>query len=388
MDSWNKQLRDQYTLIELTDCCNLKCPMCSHNRPGGPHGGPSGFMDIELFRKIIEEIEPKQYPNSLKLFWLGESLLHPQIDEILFCLYNRIKDLSSVEYIDLHTNGLLMEPCISDILLDLNTKLPRLTLSIDAASAETYSKVRVGGDYQKLLSNIEYFFEKRLKRGQIFPSLVLQFIVMGSNSFETEKFVYYWIDFLNELKKDLPDSFFHSDIQDTIWIKREDVSPQYRAESEKLYNDTIARFNLKSRKDRNFELVVSVTNLWNEDSKVKPGMRFPCSGPFKTPCIKWDGELTVCCFDPAFELSLGNIHDHSFNELWHSPKAEFMRMQMIKGEFGQIKTPDGWEKCCSCCGLDTPRLDPAEVVKYLESFGTRHRKTVLEFLDRLEGGFL
>ena len=390
MELWNKNFKDQYTLIELTDCCNLKCPMCSHNRPGGPHGDSTGFMDLELFKKIINELESKESPNALKLFWLGESLLHPQIDEILIFLYEKIKNLSSLEYIDIHTNGLMMTPEIADLLIDLNTKLPRLTLSIDAAGQDTYSKVRVGGDYQKLMTNIEYLLRSRVKKGQIFPSLILQFIVMGVNSFETEKFVYNWIDILNDLKKDLPDSFFHSNIQDTIWIKREDVSPKYREHSEKLYNDTINRFNLKSVIEKNYELIVSVTNLWDEPEKVSKKIRFPCSGPFKTPCIKWDGELTVCCFDPTFELSLGNLNNHSFNDLWFSPKADYIRYEMIRGNFSNIKNAANWDKCFNCSGLDTPKLEPGEIIHFLENHDNKqeHRSMVLDFLERLEGDSL
>ena len=117
---WTRNLKDQYLLIELTDCCNLRCPMCSHSRAEAPHGDKIGFMDFSLYKKILTEITPKNKPMAWKLFWLGESLLHPQIDKILYFTYGKIKDLSRQEYIDLHTNGLLMTPEITEVLLDMN----------------------------------------------------------------------------------------------------------------------------------------------------------------------------------------------------------------------------------------------------------------------------
>jgi MoaA/NifB/PqqE/SkfB family radical SAM enzyme len=152
MKDWTKNFSEQYVLIELTDCCNLKCPMCSHVRGEPPHGGDKmGFMEFDLYKRIIKELSPKNKPVAWKLFWLGEPLPHPQLDKILYFTYDEIKDFSRKEYLDIHTNGLLLTPEITEVLLDMNYKLPRLTLSIDAATSETYNRVRCGGDYQKLL---------------------------------------------------------------------------------------------------------------------------------------------------------------------------------------------------------------------------------------------
>jgi hypothetical protein len=114
--------------------------------------------------------------------------------------------------------------------------------------------------------------------------------------------------------------------------------------------------------------------------------RLPCSGPFKTPSIKWDGELTVCCFDPSFELSLGNLNTHTFEQLWFSQRADFIRQSMIKGDFESIKTKNGWAKCAECSGLDTPYLKNREIVTYLEKTGKKDM--VLDFLQSIEGDSL
>ena len=210
---------------------------------------------------------------------------------------------------------------------------------------------------------------------------------MGANAEETEKFVYFWIEKLEEIKNELPGDFFHTEIKDTIWIKREDVPLAWQEKAERLYRETIERFGLKPRKERNYELVVSVNNLWDDEKKEEFSSlkrKYPCSGPFKTPAIKWDGELTICCFDPTFELSLGNLQTATFEQLWFSERADFIRKEMIKGNFSAIKTSSGWNKCEQCPRLDTPVVYVDEIVEYLEALG--ERELVLDFLSSIEGG--
>nr|WP_321266966.1 radical SAM protein [uncultured Sulfurimonas sp.] len=60
--------------IELTPICNLTCDMC----PRHIIDKNSGFLEFELWKRLIDEIQ-KQSPNSIVLpFWRGESLLHKE----------------------------------------------------------------------------------------------------------------------------------------------------------------------------------------------------------------------------------------------------------------------------------------------------------------------
>ncbi len=97
--------------------------------------------------------------------------------------------------------------------------------------------------------------------------------------------------------------------------------------------------------------------------------RRPCSGPFKTPAIMWDGTLTICCFDGMMNLNLGNVKKIPFKELWYGKKANQIRLQMIRGEFNKIKTRWGYEKCLHCKGYDTPQISDEEVITFLKETG-------------------
>ncbi len=98
-------------------------------------------------------------------------------------------------------------------------------------------------------------------------------------------------------------------------------------------------------------------------------MRRPCSGPFKTPAIMWDGTLTICCFDGMMNLSLGNVKEHSFEELWYGDAANEIRLKHIRGEFDKILTRKGYAKCLHCKGYDTPQITDEEIITFLKAIG-------------------
>ena len=65
--------------IELTNYCNLKCPVCPTGI-GAINRKPLA-MDVSLFEQLMDEVG--QYLLTLSLWGWGESILHPQLAKIL-----------------------------------------------------------------------------------------------------------------------------------------------------------------------------------------------------------------------------------------------------------------------------------------------------------------
>ncbi|MDH4227968.1 MAG: radical SAM protein, partial [Deltaproteobacteria bacterium] len=65
--------------IEPTSQCNLKCPMCPQSTG---LTRKHGFMDMELFRKVIKDAAEIGIPK-VSLFMGGESLLHKNIADMV-----------------------------------------------------------------------------------------------------------------------------------------------------------------------------------------------------------------------------------------------------------------------------------------------------------------
>jgi radical SAM protein with 4Fe4S-binding SPASM domain len=91
--------------------------------------------------------------------------------------------------------------------------------------------------------------------------------------------------------------------------------------------------------------------------------RMPCPGLWKTPVIRWDGELMACCADIDGEISVGSLRDATFDELWFGEAMTNYRMLHIEGRFEEIP------KCWSCGGINFYKMSPEEVRAYLDDNG-------------------
>jgi radical SAM protein with 4Fe4S-binding SPASM domain len=88
--------------VEPTNRCNLSCAFCPQSLEDyKERAGYWEHMPIELFRKVTAEIAVMGI-KSLKLYFFGEPLLHPQIGEIMF-LSHQVCDR-----VELTTNGMAL----------------------------------------------------------------------------------------------------------------------------------------------------------------------------------------------------------------------------------------------------------------------------------------
>ncbi len=191
--------QDSFLTIELTNKCNMKCIMCPQaegNLWRSSRGEDEfGFMKLKDFKIIIDKLlAEKQSFRDIVLFWFGEPLLNPDFKEMVTYLESK-RDKKLFDRILIHTNGSLLTKELSDFLIKLKGDF-FFHFSIDAATKETYEKIRVGGDWNEVLANIQYFLQK--KKGKKNISAVLQFIVMEENKNELGKFKEDWSNFFRE----------------------------------------------------------------------------------------------------------------------------------------------------------------------------------------------
>jgi radical SAM protein with 4Fe4S-binding SPASM domain len=73
--------------------------------------------------------------------------------------------------------------------------------------------------------------------------------------------------------------------------------------------------------------------------------RPPCAGLWNTPMIHVNGEVTTCCLDEHLENTIGNITEHSLDQLWNGAKMNRWRKAHIAGKFeasGPLCTRCNW----------------------------------------------
>jgi MoaA/NifB/PqqE/SkfB family radical SAM enzyme len=85
-----------------------------------------------------------------------------------------------------HTNGLLLRREICDELVA--TVVDWITISIDAATAETYQAVR-GGRFQTILDNLEELYRIKRDRATRYPRITFKYALMRRNVGELSRLV-------------------------------------------------------------------------------------------------------------------------------------------------------------------------------------------------------
>ena len=140
--------------IEPASVCNLRCIMCyQSDKSFSAKKENMGFMDYELFKKIIDELQGKV--EAITLASRGEPTLNKRFIEFLQYTKNKFIALK----INTNLNTLTQE--LADAIFENDVQT--LVISADASDKETYEKIRVKGKYEKLLKNVEMLYETRKK---------------------------------------------------------------------------------------------------------------------------------------------------------------------------------------------------------------------------------
>jgi radical SAM protein with 4Fe4S-binding SPASM domain len=139
--------------LELASSCNLRCVYCPRR-----HLSPlSGFMEPELFKKIINEAA--QYPETvIVLHRRGESLLHPNFIDFLNLIAGKFKE------VQIATNATLLT---EEKFKAITSAITFISFSLDAPDA--YNNTRVPAKYEDVERKIIRFleFNKTIAGGKV-----------------------------------------------------------------------------------------------------------------------------------------------------------------------------------------------------------------------------
>lgn len=269
--------------IELTNRCNLRCKMCAF------HSSESrsrlkqrsiGDMEFEFFEQLADQIAEFDRPPHIGLNYSGESLLYPRFSDVLELL--RCRELSARS--GFNTNGTLLKPSVSDMLLDCFEG--SINISLDGFR-ESHERIRVGSRYNRVFENVSYLIERKRRLGLTRPRIVVNLVRVDQSGREIEEFVRYWGN---------------------------------RADSVRVY-EHLTHDNRYVTSTRHLDAVLA-------------GRRRACKQPFNYLAIFWDGSVTFCCNDIS-RRGMGvteNAHNRSIMEIWRGDQANRLRRLMIDGQ--------------------------------------------------------
>lgn len=299
--------------VEISAMCNFNCKICGFQE----HYQPKGLMSMDTFKRL-EDLFKKA--NSVLFGFNAETLLNPRAVEML-CF---AKKANPRLHVSILTNGSLLTKELSEQLI--KNGLNDLSISIDAATEETYEKLRgnPNSDFEKLIHNIKELNKLKEKHKSKTPYLLTNFVGIKDNIHELLDF----IDLAKELKMSS--------------VRLTNVEPYTQEVQEAIiygdnYNDEIKKIVEKAKKKC---AQLGINFSYPEFKKDDPAV---CE--FMQPIIDLKGNVIPCsqfsyarhtlyygkkAYHPL--ITFGNINEKNFEEIWNSRKYRNFRKSVLKGK--------------------------------------------------------
>ena len=336
--------------VEPTDICNLRCTMCAPHFEQWEqiHSVAKGYLSVPLWKSIVDSFVRDNISFDHIIFqWLGDPLLHPQIDTLIEEPAQKLH--GRVGYLRIDSNGILLTERLARQFCRIAAEHQQtllLVFTIDAHTPHTYTKVKGADQLLLVRRNIVRLLAIRAEYGASCRlNIQVQFVVQKGNAHECHSFLYYW------RQKLAP----HHDIwHDEIMFKRLSVGggAQGQAEADRLYEQSILESGLSSLNLLDIRLLYWKQRPWQHDDHHREE-RSACPALWMTPVIRHDGALMVCCSDLQGTLSLGSLQEHSFLNLWFSQVAQDLREKHIAKQFEGV--------CTHCGGINWYTLSKERV---------------------------
>lgn len=256
-------------IIETTAFCTQKCSHCAHKTLKREKGN----MDMDLYKKIIDEIAVEKPDAEVWMTYYGEALI---LKYKLFYMFRYAKE-KGLKRITLNTNAMLLDKEMSEMLIESGVN--RFIVSMDGFSKETYEKIRVGGVYEDVMGNVLQFIDILKSRPEANIQFEMQFSILEENKHELEAFEKFW---------------------------------------------TGKGANVKARPKASWAGRIEAKNL---DPNLE---RVPCKWGLTHCAILWDGRMTACGVDSEGEFIAGNVKDSSIKEIWNGPHKSFREIHLDK----------------------------------------------------------
>ncbi len=248
--------------VEFTNFCNLSCSYCTSPL----NLRQKGLMSEFIFDKVIQGVVDCKV-KRVRIIGNGEAIIHPNY-------FQYAKELRKVTpVVSLTTNAKFNKESL--IYDTIDSDLDQINISVDGDNKETFEKLRLRGNFDKMLVDLKKM--KEYKDAKKSRTLINIRVMVSPSDFHR-----------------------HKEIMD-FW---------------KPYADVVSKQFLipiiDGEEDETFE------------TNAQKG-RFPkCSLPFKIMDIQWNGNVPLCSYSWKQSglnqgVLIGNLATKSLREIWNGP---------------------------------------------------------------------
>ncbi len=256
--------------IEPTSICNFRCVMCyqADKSFSSKSKGFMGHMSIELFKKCIDELEGNV--EAITFASRGEPTLNQKIFEMIEFANNKFLGLK------INTNASMLNEKLIHKLL--SSSIQTIVFSIDAKDKKSYEQIRVNGNFEKTIRNLELF----------------------------------------------------NNIRDKYYDRNDKI---VRISGVKINKNQ----NISDMKKKwgNIADIIAFTNYtpWESsyDNEVN-NITSACSELWTRMFIWWDGKVNPCDYDYKSYLSKWNLKDQKITDVWNSKEYNSLRSSHLNSQ--------------------------------------------------------
>lgn len=299
--------------LELSNICNHKCIFC----PNSKMKRKRCYMDEKLVYRLLKEGRNLKGGGLEKvgLFMNGEPFVSKNLSR-----YIKYAKEIGYKYVFITTNGALAN--YDSLKAVMDSGLDSIKFSINAGSRETYKKVHGRDDYNKVMENLKFAYEYKIKNDLNIKIL---------SSFVVTKYT-----------------------KDEIDIHYENIKP---------YIDDVIFFNAESfagqMKNEVKELRADIDNI--KVPKYKKKNKLPCPGLFKTICVTAEGYLTLCCSEALNYLVVEDVNNMTLLEAWYSERMKKIRQKHLQNNVEGLL-------CYNCIYEEDKKYKPINIELFEASY--------------------
>ncbi len=266
--------------IDTVNFCNLKCSMCMTK----DSKRAKGFMDWNLYTKVIDEIASEDLSTRIYMVFSGEPMLRAKHKQSIFAMISYAKN-KGLNELFINTNGCLLNEENSIHLLESGIK--QIFIGLDAFSSDVYQLNRCGGNYEITKNNVLNLLALQKKINKNDVKIECQFIEMDNNIHQEKDFIKFWTGQGAHVK----------------------VRPMC---------------TWAGKIDR--KIMVPLTEK-----------RKACYWAMTTMVIGFNGQVVNCACDLGAEISHGNVNEKSIKEIWNTSLKEFRKIH-LEGRWNELNS--------------------------------------------------
>jgi MoaA/NifB/PqqE/SkfB family radical SAM enzyme len=316
--------------LEVTNRCNLLCTTCPRTYV---ELEPPADMSWDLFRRIVDQVPDV---SRAVMHGVGEPMLVKNLPKMVRYLKDR------GVYVLFNTNGTVLNEKNGRALVDAG--LDELRVSLDAANAKSYLKVRGKDYFNRILRNVKAFRAMQEREGHDRPRVSAWLTGLKETVEELPAFVRIAAEIgVKEVYLQRLVFFDH----DTVGLARPD-----QALFEQMAKDEARYLEEAETVAKSLDLTFSASGAASE-----PGMSLAkkrddnpwslCRRPWTVMYFTANGRALPCCIAPFSQhgyenYTLGDATQESLHEIWNGPRYQSFRA-------GQLS--DTPPQACANCGL-------------------------------------